>query len=1494
MGIISIIEILPLLYNLILASFAFSHNTPPSYFTDYFSYISYYDQIHNQNKGAYNEIIFWVAIIILLFFLIFKYILIRISSIRTNFIFKVILSNFYEFLLLKIGIIFCFDIFVNRIFQGTIQYTLLGTLFVTLTFFGVFYHYNLHHVYISLMPLRTSSFDNFILLMSDKYFLKMKLLITFIKHCADYQLLSYFLNFLLVGINIAFFFNFIYTVFINKLVYIPSLFTVYTRVFYCLLTSTVSFYIIILRIRSGFILLFVSVNLFIISFYLFEFFQRKSIEKLTQKGNEIGTIIYLINEHQSPNISSIVQSIILNHKARCQDKHCTFCSYLSDNSQDIVSFEQLCFILFKSVIKDQKMQNSDNQLEFLAYYNLCELYVLFLNDKNYIKLLLKYHKIKNMFRHSTKTFHNQITILNQNLSKTFLLTLELLFDEISYLLVNLNENLKNSFLINIDGVTTYINEFLTEMKEFFDLSLKTPREVFKLANNFSLIKEKVNVNFLSLKENKFNYTCLISGYILEEMFNDRINKNISFIDTIHSADDLLKGHFLNDKLILLSFDIINSSFTIQQCGKELIDYKGQNFEKLFPPFIRNEGKRKMINTLEIENKKIFEYYFYNKSKETIERFKMSFIGVPSFSSSSNFLDLICTYRIPKDNLLLFEEKHLKVGVAKALVMTSESLGHYLKIDRNDIIKTHEKKKYITERDLFTEEGKLLDMKTLQMVLKTKIEVQNNTSCLKSNFINVTLKEQIAQYDIYLVRSGTYQTNSIDKDNTLYSARKKKTTEVEEEDELFTGMEADLDMHFTPTQTNITSSTFTQTSSSNYNKTLKTIKDEQNYKYQQFFRFTYYLIFFNVVILIIIIIFLVVELTNNSNLERIFQVIRNYFDFQNYFYSASISLFSLTCNADYLSQIDCVNAFLTFGQKFNNLHGLTENELVTDYVSREINYKSDKVISTLKFWEMNHQNIKSKKKEQILNENFEYDIIVDVDEHVSTSSLSLTFEESIKRFSNNINLLTSYPDFLTSPVFTVTSDGKGFVDMKNTMLEKNPNPDGTYLNESQKIYYTLVLNFQKFILRLLKIGNILYDYYNEKIDSTTEEVLCFIVALIILHLLMMFMCIVFIFKFKVIHLNFFITIYQQTSDSKFNEYYSQKIEYLQTLLEFYRDSPINIINKIVRLKQKVKNKKIKEMKSTTDVSLAKGPQSINNKSQMNYEQLNSIYNNDIIFIFIIQIVVLFFIYYIICIILFLVIKQSIHNLTLMNLYTRNNYDLSNNVYVNLGLIQLMAFTNQTDAMLSVYFTENGTDTTQGHYVRDRIEQVFSLLMEIYQMEKNNHFFTNINALLNFECERLYPSLNDELLETMIKDYPQSDYRSLFREYCQSFEPLNTYQDPKLTIMVISYETASLLDMFVDRRYETYAKINNCDLIYQLYSEIILLLQPVRRYVYTYLSEQVIQNIISNYSTLMIFFLVFNFVYEVIILLYVKFHIINSIINYSKEVIIVAKAFECFSV
>lgn len=223
---------------------------------------------------------------------------------------------------------------------------------------------------------------------------------------------------------------------------------------------------------------------------------------------------------------------------------------------------------------------------------------------------------------------------------------------------------------------------------------------------------------------------------------------------------------------------------------------------------------------------------------------------------------------------------------------------------------------------------------------------------------------------------------------------------------------------------------------------------------------------------------------------------------------------------------------------------------------------------------------------------------------------------------------------------------------------------------------------------------------------------------------------------------------------------------------------------------------------------------------------------------------------------------------------------------------MAFTNQTDEMLYDYFN-NGTNSTsvkKGNFVRESIENVFSLIMKILTLENKSKFFYQPSELIDINCNTLYEKLNDTFVNKLIQKYPQSDYKTFLREYCKSFEPLNTYQNPKLMMVVISYQTSNLLEMFVDRRYETYAYINNCDLIYLLYTETIVLLQPLRRYVYKYLSEIVIQNIISDYTTLMIIFLVFNFLYEVVILLFVKFHIINSIINYSQEIIYVVKAFE----
>ena len=80
---------------------------------------------------------------------------------------------------------------------------------------------------------------------------------------------------------------------------------------------------------------------------------------------------------------------------------------------------------------------------------------------------------------------------------------------------------------------------------------------------------------------------------MEEIFNDKITKNISFIDFVHTIDDVLTYHFKENKIILLLYDISTFTITIDICGKDLIEYKGKTFESIFPEQIRKEGKTKL-------------------------------------------------------------------------------------------------------------------------------------------------------------------------------------------------------------------------------------------------------------------------------------------------------------------------------------------------------------------------------------------------------------------------------------------------------------------------------------------------------------------------------------------------------------------------------------------------------------------------------------------------------------------------------------------------------------------------------------------------------------------------------------------------------------------------------------------------------------------------------------------------------------------------------------
>ena len=1160
-------------------------------------------------------------------------------------------------------------------------------------------------------------------------------------------------------------------------------------------------------------------------------------------------------------------------------------------------------MLFKYLIKNQKYTASVELIDFFALYHIIELYTCYLSrKKNLIKIIMIYNKTKTLLKLSKNEVKNTKTSLFKNLTNNFLLNYELLYNEIvNRLLLNSNTN-QNGNLIIIDEINIYTKEFLEKIKYFFDIAFKRPLDVIDLAKSFKKLKRKANVDFLVSKENKFTYTCIIMGYIYEEIFNEQITKNYNISELILSFEELLTYHYNYDKTILILCDVNSSLFLIKQCGKDIINVKGQHFEKIFPEYFQKEGKKRLMKVLSETQANYFEFYYHHQIKHSIEKFKMKFLGIPSLDVDNAFIYIICNYSIEKDNILIFENHYYNHVVCKVLVSCSETVADFLKIKQKDIKKTLEDKNYICSDDLFNKETLLIDYNAIQTCMSKKLGYHLFEYSKDNKILKVSFKEKVEKYEVYIIHEQRKkkENNSINNNNEANnSTYNSLVTSESKNDPNFKndkfgsidlkGNEGSTNLELNFTQTGQSSSARTQSSISTYINELIQLKEARAYKFEKFSKYTCYLISFNILILSVIIFFLVYELINNISLETLYGVITYYNNFQGYFYITALSVFSLACISDDLEEKKCTNTFVQYSDNLQLQLNLTSNQKVYDYIARELVIKSDYVISSLKQWESDKNIISSKALENTLNENLNFDALEENNNTINVVTIPLTFEEAIRRFVNVVTLIIGSNDYLTSPVYPISSDGSGFLDMSNAM--KSLNEQGSYLYESQKWYYTMILNYQKFILRLLSIGDILYEYFEDKVTKTLNEILIFIILFILLHILMMGICFVFVFKFKEIHLDFFILIYKKITDVSFIKYYKEKIALLLHLLEFYKEKPNTITSQLNKIKQLelARNKQDKRRHSKEDEVINITIQEQNNLDE---KKLNQIYNNHIIFSYIVQVFIIFLLYILLCIVFYFVISNSINNLSLMNKYSQGNFDISNKLYINLGLTQIMLLTNQTETMISDFFNlnlANSKETTK--YISENIEETIKLIIEVDQMQKMYPYFLSINTLIDTNCDTIYEHFNDIFIEEMLVRYPENDYLNLFKQFCHSLESLHRYEDPRLTMLIVTYKNKKLLEMFVDRKLETYAVISNDELIYSIYSEVLLLVRPFRRYIAEDLSKIVINNIISNYMLMLVVFLIINFSYEMFILFMIKQRIINSIISMSKEIIVVATAFEC---
>lgn len=1503
------VECLPIIYHIILASFSLSKYSFPASYVKYAEYITYYDKFHNYYVKAHSPYFIFIPAALTIFFIVYRYYLITISFIMKQKKVNYIILNFFEFFLFRLLVIFLLEVIVSQIVNGAVGWKIFCLFFLFIFVFGAIYHNETNYIFININPGKKCIFENKLVLLYDNYLFLLKLFICLQTNIQS-QFLTLFFNCVIFFLNLSNMVHFIYALLTNKYVYLAL--DLY-MVLHFILTLGLAIWqviIVIAKKYNVFFFIFGITNSIILSIGFGCIANKYTVDKMFNSDNTLGTMVYLIKESYSltpKKMGTIFYRIANYHTMRCKGKGCKICELFISNtkdrldSMDSFTYEKLCTFAYKALIKSNKDMRdyTRKDIEQIVSYNLLiGLYMEFIaKKKNLVKIVLRYHKIKTLMNTRKIKSKNKSYLLSNIFSFNYLVNLEFLYSQITNGIRKQREDAKMAYLIKINEYSSSIGKFLSQLKLFFEIDIKLPQEIIKLASKYTQLKETIDISFLNSKENKYNFPCVASGYIIEEIFNDQFQVALFNRESISLIEELISIHYKEDHNILALYDIVLKTITIEECGRDLLSLKKRKFEEIFPIYLQREGIQLFLETLSKDEKNIFEYYYNEKTKHTVELFRVKFSNIPSIGTDCYKIFILCTYKIEKENLAIFQVKKIHNKDKQILIGVSDNISNYFKITPEHIENSFQTKKYIEASDLFFPESNLVNYAKLNLKLKQLGVTIPRKNKRKKPLIFIH-KQTVGDIDIYIVRESESNMSIKSKNTNLTTtnmdnAITQKCSMVDNNQlERFSSNDYLLNIEKNTTHTgssSINSGSITSTYVS-LNTSLKKVEEE---KFRRFFMYKYYIISFNLVSALILFIYLFYELNYNVVLEKTFKIIVHFNDFQNYFYHTALSILSLACNAASIENTECVNQFIKYSEEFIITHNLTENEMLITLISRELLLKSEEIVDKLKEWESEREYIKSERLEAILEKDFYFTAIEEVNATIGFVNITLSFEDAVKRFSNTIIQVASSDEFLTSPVYTITTDGNAYIDMSNVVKDKEP-INGAYLNQVQKYYYTLLLNYQKYLLILLSIGDLLKDYYDDKVKSALVIKYIFSLMLAFFHVALMVLCMIFIAIFKNLHISYFIKIYGQITNNEFKEYIKEKIDILITLLDFYKENPMSLIKKIKKLnsqentRKKELSKKIARAMNNEALLLSQEAEC----EKIDLEKISQIYNKHItlsislytIFLFIIYVLVIFF--------FFFGIINRLDHLHLMNIYTKNNFDMSVNSYINLGLIQIMSLTNQTDLQLEEYFTEVERTAQSKGYVRSRLEESFQLIFEIYKMEKQYSFFYPLTSIVTLNCDTLYEDFKDSLIISMHEEYPESNYEMLFSRYCYSLNSLSTYNDDKLLMTIVVYQNEKLLDQLTDQSYETYVRISNSELLYDVYTELLIIVRPIRGYVYDNCIIDIVDDLVSNYTHFIIIFLVVNFFFEIVIFIVIKFWSIDTIIKYTKEIIIVVRAFQCF--
>ena len=1468
-------------YNYIITDFkySFEKNKLDNYF---FNKISPLKAFRNfiDNDGKYS-FIFLISIIFLQFSF-YGFLFIKLQKYH---IIQTFLVNFYEVFYFRTFTIFYLDIIVNYIIYCGIhlnQFLYIFLFFICiiylfLTIYTIYYDF-LFFIFFKIKESQEYPFD----LLTNHfniYFLFIKLILVLISQLKRVSVPSQILKHLTV--IIIFLFILIFSWYCRKLYKYPFLgitnFTLH-KFRLSLLTICVLWTINSLTgnyiYQNNYYFIGICFFIFIIIFFLFLSLDvyLKIIIKNLKPINQLIYIIYLKNNLSDEKIKTYIEKLEF-HLSICGK--CNFCiAYLN------IKRKKIYFKKTTTVIK-KKDKFHISQYDNILYFYFKSFYSMFKNEiqnsklKDFDKIpeifydlfsIYQYCFISRTLTYKLKNKMSNLLYKYKNSDQNILLNIKCiyleLFDTKDETTLNIVGNIK-LYLLFVNN----LNFIIDRINRYFKNEVKSPLNFIKLGMDIQNLKNKKYIEFLRTKQKSNDYCIDLITYILEEVTNISINQEKGFMkDSILLNEEILNLYYNKANNIIISCNMKKNSLIIEKTGKDMIQYVGKEFYSLFPREFRNEGIKKLKQSMKSKDKlKTFDFLINSElqNQEDIELDESPIKNGINYSKNVNrkYKRFVMKYKLyfddlEKDEFYINGEYFSKSDelIITKIFNNKKNIFQTKRLSMNKI-----EGEYIFSISLKKKKEEIL-MKNQRLSIMSLSSYHKNlkrgstTALIKINEIF----KKTCEGDIIINNSTfklLYHINGVGCKYNIYSSSKNfKNTYIEET--IVSGIfEEEKNNIYMKLGENASIASFNSQSSISSHpqkeKMLMVVKLENRYKQYQsrFVSITKISFFFCIAMIIYCIICIISELYKNQKLLNSYSVYTQLRALNRLFYNTITSILAINCIGK-PGEENCINYYQLYSDNFNkkyNINFPSFNYSVYENPYKVYDYGTGLIKLKQKIYQLGDPVVNN-----IFNNEFIYTYISIKNSQIKTNNSTTTFVGALEILFNGLIVILESGKYTNHSVYIFSMANFDFSNVYNQ----------EHLEDWQMEYYNLVMNYEKYLETWVTIQISVGDNTNNRLKSLSNTVIIFLNISNFCHIFLFCLLYFFIYSFENLFKMSINKLMKKFEDKKFVEFFIYKYHNLKILLKFFEQNPISILHDIQGLYSEFfrQNQTNKKEKIKDENEFKKEIEIVEEKNYFPLSAYRVITGKYLILILFI------FAYYLLLFLIFLVIwyKDVKDTLNVFNIITDNTVAACSG-YNMFALCQIMLLANQTQSEISI----NMKYDKDNYLFYESTRSLFCILDLERRRQNVKHLIKTTNDFIDLNCNTFYSDINDKRFEEVDLNNPEINFRKKYPDFCKFFHILE-YKNDQIFYKPIFYEINKYIASLNKRSYDDYIDylINGnlfymCDLQFLIY-------RPFRSWFNDVVYNDAINNSINLEKTILFSNLFITIISEFIIfgILYIQ--------------------------